>query len=107
MQQRRQPRRPQLIVPSLAIPGASLFSDGLLPPMLGQQRSVKKKNHTQPYATSGISPRKRVYLKQRVCVRTSHAHEHKPVQMDKMKGEACTSRVGASYICRHTTLIKY
>ena len=37
---------PQLIVPSLAIPGASLFSDGLLPPMLGQQRSVQKMNHT-------------------------------------------------------------
>jgi len=46
MQQRRPPRRPQLIVPSLAIPGASLFSDGLLPPMLGQQRSVQKMNHT-------------------------------------------------------------
>ncbi len=43
---------PQLIVPSLAIPGASLFSDGLLPPMLGQQRSVQK-NEPHPFKSHG------------------------------------------------------
>ncbi len=44
---------PQLIVPSLAIPGTSLFSDGLLPPMLGQQRSVQK-NEPHPKSTHAL-----------------------------------------------------